>query len=258
MRDDLAELMKQAQEIMNTPDVQEEQTSQVGITACDLADIEDGTFNIDDEMLIDICTYCGNSGKGMKGEIPCPECGREYKRATLAIEDYPTYINVPERYKNNNWDRNKVHNIPRINFMDEKVKKNIPIWTGMLEGILDKAKNNQLFRDSYLISGPEGLAKTIWAFTLIKYLYRNNVMVSPIMLLNDIDAYSNDITKYQVLVLNVTKFNFTTHIDKLDYILHKRKLMDLPTIVISSIPYSNFVSPIDQELLYFNEIIALK
>lgn len=261
MTEDLMKLMQQANKFKEdesqTIDGEQNTEPQVGITMMDLIDIEDNSSELDLEVTYNVCTYCGNTGMGVGGETPCPKCGREYVIKTTAVEDYPTYVNVPARYKNNDWDKEKAKNITCLNYVSSAWIKKVPIWLEMLDKLLQRADKNFLFSDSYIISAPEGTAKTIWTFTFIKKLHHNNVKVSPIFILNDLDAQSKNIKMYQVLIVEVTKFNFVSNMDKLDYILHKRKLLDLPTIVISSVPYNLFVSSVDQAQIHFDEAIAL-
>lgn len=226
------------------------------LTIDNLMDIDSGLANFDDSAEIEICTYCGNTGKGVHGEIPCPKCKREYKKPTLAVSDLPSYIFVPDRYKNNNWDADKAKENSKITLIT-KTNKLTPYWIQTLDAILNKAKENMIFSDSYFVCGPDGTGKTIWAFSVMRSLHANNVNVSPLLILNDIDCYGDDVKKYQALFLRVTKMNFSQSIDKLDYIIQKRKMLGLPTFVITSIQLKNFISEVDQSILGFDEVISL-
>lgn len=235
-----------------------------------------------------LCRKCGNTGATRLNPYRCDACGLESVKVAninvIPMDEKPNIdiaTIVPTRYKNRNFDINKLKNSlcktvnPDGSVRDSETIKRANIYCSCLHSIYNKIASGTTIKQSAYISSSSGNGKRTFAYSLIKEAIKNNISAIPLLDLGDVHRIlwgysveemkdytrgvtSEDIYNADVCVIYVDlvglKYWFI-----IQHLLDKRSTLNKATIFISNIPSTVLIEKYrDFETYFFGKTVSKK
>ena len=204
------------------------------------------------------CLLCNGTGRTKDNPYKCDECGKEYELGPLLqVDNFGIY--VPKEYRDELWDSEKSRE-GIVKKYETKAQRNEAIkWVTILENIKKSIENKKPIPGAFYVSAPNGMGKTRWQYTIQTLAGSKGYQLHPITDVIDINMGmdQSDLLTADILILRVTNYRVKDAMEKLNFILPKRRDRDLTTIIMSVLPYRYLETQIDYVSFEMDYIVEL-
>lgn len=203
------------------------------------------------------CFYCNDEGRTKEDPYRCSYCGREYNKIHKILTNSDSLF-IPSWSTNTDWEENFI-NTNTSNEPNPQIKKRNEMWAKSLLQLLENLRRNKLkASECYYIYAPPKSDVDKWSYEMLKTASELGYKTSSVLDITDINEYYKEITEDYLLIIRISDYKLKENIQKLNYIIPKRKSLDLVTILTSTLPYSyastNIVYPAFENPLILEKI----
>lgn len=194
-----------------------------------------------------ICLKCNGSGRTSKDPFKCEDCGTEYKKTSINEVVNNSGIYIPSKYREDIWDANKAKEGNRETYHNKEQIANADKWVDVLNSLMGSVEKKRLIPGTFFVSAAQGSSKTRWAYALQLVAHANGFQIAQIVDAYDInmDMGVDDILDADILIVRITNYKVREVMEKLNYLLPKRRERDLTTVLLTTMPFNYLNTQID-------------